>query len=578
MTQPAHTLDSIALADLGYLFKKRFVLMSKDTVENIARAVLADLADLRRGVSHLIVCRDAPPYLRQDVYPHYKSNRPEVGVVERAARKRVFEELQRLGYNVAWCQGFEADDVIATLAKAYGQWCPDVRIVGPDKDMAQCITDSVRQFIPPVAGKDWEVRDRAGVMKKFGVPPELMPLWQALCGDSADNVPGVLGIGEVRAARIVNAHPSVGAIAEAMAAAVATGKPASEWRQLAAQYETGFMLSLKLVMLATNVPVDLESLLVSREPEAAERSHNTMDVELDGFMGNDTPSSLEAADVIDPLTAPVYEKCKQIYEAQFTDNQVANDQTVTAAKDEDLLEKEYDEERSTEAEHDTTPADPGDKGADRVAPPRSVTQPAAAPAPPAPAQPVALARTTPKYGAVTHDLQPIDLESAYTLSKWLKAGGLFKQYENEAQIFTVVLQGRELGVGATTALANTHMIDGKPVKHADFIRALVERDPSFEYLMPVEMSNTKCVWEGKRKGQPRPVQFPYTMEDAKQAGLCRSGNYGKPGNWEKRPQDMLNKTAASKLARLLWPGATMGLYCPEELGYSEEELAQKEAA
>jgi hypothetical protein len=272
---------------------------------------------------------------------------------------------------------------------------------------------------------------------------------------------------------------------------------------------------------------------------------------------------------MNPPNDPVFDRAKQIYDAKFVS---ANDQT-TAAKDEDLLEKEYDREREQQGEADTRSNAPGDKSAERVAPPRSVAVPA--PAKPAPAP---LAKTTPNYGLVNADLQPCDLAAAYQVSEWLLKGGLYPQFKTTAQIFTVIARGKELGIGMTTALANTHIIDGKPVNHADLIRALAERDPNFGYLMPVEMSASKCVWEGKHKGQPRPVTLAYTIDEAKAAGLCRSANYGKPGNWEKRPQDMLNKTAASKLARLLWPGATMGLYCAEEMGYSEEELSEREAA
>jgi 5'-3' exonuclease len=574
MTTVAHTdnhPDSIALVDLGYLFKKIFVVMSEEPVAEIARAVIGALDHLRRGVGHVIVCRDAPPYMRASVFPDYKAHRPKPTTEETAAKRRVFEEIQRLGFNVAWCQGFEADDVIATLAKAYGEWCPDVRIVGPDKDMAQCITDNVRQFIPPIGDKDWEVRDVAGVVRKWGVTPELMPFYQALVGDKSDNVPGVPGIGPVNAKKLVNAYPSAVKLATAMAEAASSGSVPAPWAALAAHYESGFILSLKLVTLATNVPVDLESLLVPRAAEPAPRSHNNMDVEFDGYVGNETPMV--------PPDAAVFDRAKQIYDAQFTSTQEsANDQT-TAAKDEALLEKEYDRERGEQNEADASSNDPGDKGAERVAPPKSVAAPkAAVPAPRLGPPAAPLVKTAPNYGLVNADLQPCDLAAAYQVSEWLLKGGLYPQFKTTAQIFTVIARGKELGIGMTTALANTHIIDGKPVSHADLIRALAERDDNFGYLMPVKMSATECVWEGKHKGQPCPVTLSYTIEEARAAGLCRSANYGKPGNWEKRPQDMLNKTAASKLARLLWPGATMGLYCAEEMGYSEEELSEREAA
>jgi len=145
-------------------------------------------------------------------------------------------------------------------------------------------------------------------------------------------------------------------------------------------------------------------------------------------------------------------------------------------------------------------------------------------------------------------------------------------------VFSVIARGKELGIGMTTALAGHHMVEKKIVASADLIRALVERDPTFVYLYPKSMSATKVVWIGCRRGYPEPVTFEYTIEEAKAAGLIRLTQFGKPNNWMVRPQDMLNKTAGSKLARILWPAATMGLYCAEEMGYGEEELEARVAA
>jgi hypothetical protein len=171
----------------------------------------------------------------------------------------------------------------------------------------------------------------------------------------------------------------------------------------------------------------------------------------------------------------------------------------------------------------------------------------------------------------------VDLTAAYQMSEWLLKSNLFQQYKSEAQIFTIMMRAKELGIGVTAALANHHIIDGKPVAHADLIRALAERDPNFGYLMPLEFSATRVVWQGRNKAQPKAVDYAYTIEEANEAGLL-TGPWGKIANWKRRPQDMLMKTAASKLARLLFPVGTMGLYCPEELGYTMEQLDQREAA
>jgi 5'-3' exonuclease len=539
--------ESIALVDLSYLFKKRWhtIVTVGGTPLEAVQATLRDLEALKSGVDHVIICRDAAPYThRLAIFPEYKANRPPMPPEERAARKRLYEEIQRQGFNMGHAEGYEADDVIATLARIYGAWCTDVRIVGPDKDAAQCLTDNVKQYIPPVGQEDWQKRDVAFVQKEWGVTPAMMPLYQALVGDSGDNIPGVRGVGPVKAAPLVNKYPTLELLAAGIAeeARAQGAKPSSTIKALAEHWDK-LVMSLKLATLDDNVPLDADALLIPREPAPEQETTNSMD---------DTPALSEH---------PAMPTARRIYQ----DRAVANDQ----ASKEDLLEREYDRERQQNGETDTVSNEPGDKAAEPARASMVVPRTQLVKAPEV---------TQSKYGLVTSDLQPMDLTSAYQMSTWLKKGGLYQQYDTEAQIFTIMVRAKEMGIGITTALANHHIIDGKPVAHADLIRALAERDANFEYLMPVEMSPTRVVWEGKHKRQPKAVLFPYTIEDAKLAGLLRSANYGKPGNWEKRPQDMLMKTAGSKLARLLWPGATMGCYCPEEMGYTMEELDARRAA
>jgi len=225
-------------------------------------------------------------------------------------------------------------------------------------------------------------------------------------------------------------------------------------------------------------------------------------------------------------------------------------------------------ERGEQGEADVVSNDPGDKRAEpaRPAPRRAVSTTAIV------ARPEVTRHE--KYGLVTTDLQPLDLTSAYTVSEWIVKSGLYPQFKTPSQVFVTIARGKELGLGMMTMLAGTHMIDGKPTLSADLIRALVARSPDYEYLYPVEMSAVRVTWVGKNKKHPEPVRYTYTIEEAQQAGLASTGSYGNKSNWSKRPQDMLMKTAGSKLARLLWPGESMGLYCPEEMGFTEDELQE----
>jgi 5'-3' exonuclease len=527
---------SIALVDLSYLFKKRYHTVGNDTPMAAAKATLRDVGDLKRGVAHVIICRDAGPYEhRLAISKDYKANRPEVEPEEKAQRRWLFEQLKRAGFNIAWCQGYEADDVIATLAKAYSEWCEDVRIVGTDKDSAQCISRHVTQYIPPVATKDWEIRDVSGVMRKFGVVPSYMPLWQGLVGDDGDNIPGVMSIGPKKATELCNKYNgSLEKLELALASEARDGVKRSATTAALVQHWETLVMSVKLATLDIKVPLDIEGLLLEREPEEAAPPANDMDIVGDPAPENDTVP-------------------------------------VVSSKDGELLEQETDRERAQSREVDAVSNAPGDKAAERVGATRAaaVATTALATTP---------AYTQSKYGLVTSDLQPLDLHSAYTVSEWLCNAGLYPQFKTPAQVFTIIARGKELGIGMTTALSGFHIVEGKPAASADLIRALAERDPNFEYLMPIEIGARKVVWQGKHKKQPVPVSLSYTIEEADQAGLVRASNYGKQSNWQKRPQDMLMKTAASKLARYLWPGATLGLYCTEELGYAAEELGQREAA
>jgi hypothetical protein len=316
-------------------------------------------------------------------------------------------------------------------------------------------------------------------------------------------------------------------------------------------------MSLKLATLDTAVPLDTESLLVVRDALPLPLRASSMDVPFDGFVGNETPMPPAPVPAKPAMEKPIA-VATRLYQEKLPD--------LKAVKDAELLEQENDREREQNAENDTVSNEPGDKAAERVERPASqalVTVPN---------------YTRSQYGLVTKDLQPLDLESARTVSEWLCDGGSYPQFKTPQAVFSIIARGKELGIGMTTALASHHMVEGKPTPSADLIRALAEKDPNFEYLMPIEISPTRVVWRGKHKKHPNHVDYAYTIEDAKLAGLVKAGNYGKGGNWVTRPQDMLMKTAGSKLARLLWPGATLGMYCPEEMGYSQEELEAKEAA
>jgi 5'-3' exonuclease len=481
---------SIALVDLSYLFKVCWHGQPRDAQPGAAaQATLDRLAVVRESVGHVIVCLDSPPYRRKEISPAYKAQREKPTDEEVSQKKWLLDRIERDGYCVARAKGYEADDVIATLAYAYGNLdiCQDVRIIASDKDLAQCVNRFVRMFVPGVGQRPAEVRGPEEIRAKYGVDPADMRLWLALVGDDSDNIPGVPGIGPKKAAELIENCMNIVGIAEALADAAQDPKRGKMWDSLAAHWEQ-LQTSYKLTALEYDAPVDAAALLVRREAQKLVEDDMSED------LGTETEATSES-----------------VSEAEFDPISRAPEGYVAPT-----------------LERVKTPSEP-------------------------PKQSTAFAKTA----AVTEDLQPLDIESAYRLAKAFTNGRLYSKFHSPEAIFTIIVKARELGLKVTTALDGFHIIEGKPSASADMIRSLAERHPDCEYFRLIESTAESATWETKHRKHPEPTRYTYTIAEAKQAGL-------NSGNWVKRPRDMVTKTAGSKLARLVYPGATGGLYCPEE--------------
>ena len=157
------------------------------------------------GIKPTVVVWDAGSSGRKDVYADYKAQR-----VERPSllgeQWPAFEPLvEAFGYQNIRVQGFEADDVIATLTKRAVQQGIDVMVVTGDRDAYQLVDDGHVKIMTTSRGiTDTRVYDREGVIDRYGIPPELIPDFIGLKGDTSDNIPGVPGIGDKTAAQLLN--------------------------------------------------------------------------------------------------------------------------------------------------------------------------------------------------------------------------------------------------------------------------------------------------------------------------------------------------------------------------------------
>ena len=149
---------------------------------------------------YLVVIFDAPaPTKREKVYREYKAGRPSMPDPLKVQIPVIKEILKLMGVPILEVPGYEADDLIAILARKFSKRGFFVKIYTPDKDMLQLVSDSVRVVNP----MNWEVFDSKKVEEKFGVPPEKLSDYLALVGDKIDNVEGVKGVGPKTAIRLI---------------------------------------------------------------------------------------------------------------------------------------------------------------------------------------------------------------------------------------------------------------------------------------------------------------------------------------------------------------------------------------
>ena len=158
--------------------------------------------------SHIAVVFDAKgKTFRDEMFEQYKSHRPPMPDELRKQIQPLHDIIRALGIPLLVIEGVEADDVIGTLAVAASKANQKVLISTGDKDMAQLVDDNIML----INTMNNTLLDREAVIEKYGIPPELIIDYLALMGDSADNIPGVAGVGEKTALGLLQ---GIGSMAE----------------------------------------------------------------------------------------------------------------------------------------------------------------------------------------------------------------------------------------------------------------------------------------------------------------------------------------------------------------------------
>jgi len=207
---PLFLLDGMSLAYRAYFALPATLSTSSGLVTNALHGFVSMLIYIIREnqPGSLAVAFDLPgETFRDEMVADYKAGRAETPSELPAQFEMIREIMEVLAIPVVEAPGFEADDVLATLATEARDRGSDVVVVTGDRDSFQLIEDPhVRVLYNRRGVSDYSLYDEAGIVERCGVPPSKYVMLAALRGDTSDNLPGVPGVGEKTAAKLLNAY------------------------------------------------------------------------------------------------------------------------------------------------------------------------------------------------------------------------------------------------------------------------------------------------------------------------------------------------------------------------------------
>ena len=271
-----------------YAFLRRPMINSKGADMSILYGFTKYMLELmaREKPDYLAVAFDPPGgTFRNKMYPEYKANRKETPQLVIDALEPLTELCSAMNITTLMVKGFEADDVIGSMAKRCASEGLDVYMVTPDKDYGQLISPHIWQYKPGKAGNDNEIIGVKEICDRYGIksPSQVIDML-TICGDTADNVPGVRGVGEVGAGRLVAKFGSVEEIYKHLDEL--TPRQKSQFEEARGHIE----LSHELVTIKTDIKIDVSTdemkVNVSYGPELADLFEKYEFSSLNRFIGH----------------------------------------------------------------------------------------------------------------------------------------------------------------------------------------------------------------------------------------------------------------------------------------------------
>ncbi len=248
-------IDGHALVYRAYFALPSDMATSRGELTNAVFGFASMLINVLRDEkpAYMAVAFDVGRTFRHEEYKEYKANRAHMPDDLTIQLDRIEQLLQAFDIPAYRVEGYEADDVLAALANQATDKGVEVLIVTGDTDTFQLIGPHIRVMTPRRSFGDTIIYDEEGIRERYGLEPEQLIDYKALVGDTSDNVPGVRGVGDKTATRLLQQYGSLEAIYEHLAEVSST-----RFRNALAEGRDQAFMSKHLVTITEDVPIALD--------------------------------------------------------------------------------------------------------------------------------------------------------------------------------------------------------------------------------------------------------------------------------------------------------------------------------
>ena len=223
-----------------------------NAVYGFASTLLKVFADFKP--THWAVAFDRPaPTFRHEMFEEYKAQRPATPEELKSQIKKVHQLVEAFHIPVFEIDGFEADDVLGTLSKQADEQGIETIIVTGDNDMLQAVLPRVKTLAPRRTFTDTVLYDEEAVEQKYGIKPEQLADLKALAGDVSDNIPGLPGVGEKTATKLLQQYGSLQGIYDHI-----EDITPSKLQNTLREYRTQAFRNKELTTIVKDVPIKLD--------------------------------------------------------------------------------------------------------------------------------------------------------------------------------------------------------------------------------------------------------------------------------------------------------------------------------